>query len=693
MGASPEVSDKSLESDQRIIPDVDTAMSICDSIVWASQKLIFNASRITAKINGERPYSKQQLKSKGKGYKRNCSTRFLQQMCAKVTPRFYMPVKQASTLTAAKLPDGWTDGPVKSEKFRKRITETVRAWPKWDYFLEGLAREVTQFGFGFASWFDEYEWRPHLLRMDKGFVPQGTELMDEDIQFFVVKWQYHPDQLLKLLKANVDAGRSEWKKKACVEAINKSAPPPVGPTFAKWRDYEDLIRQSVWSIAYYKAMRLIDTYHLFAKEPSGTVSHYVVWKDGTKTGDDDEASDLRLLYKVEDEFNSINDICVPVPFGYGDGTLQGSWGVGQLLFDMANQVEIARNEAMDAQSNSGRLKLVVNEGKNINDVNLTVSDDMMTVCGAQLASPGAATPTNPTGFKTLDDEFTMWAMQLVGNYVPPIAIQPSDTKASAINAATQEEKEVQNNNLQNFLKHIAFIIATTTKRLCNPDSPDEVSQEVIRALLNDDQLTEEEIDLLINQPSVQTVMEFTPAAASARAQFAASRLANPQTAPLYDPRKLEEIQAAAIPYGKNLIEYALVPAADGSQDATGVYEQTIENSTLDTGQAVPILAHQKHWAHYNTLKPHVDKGLQAPNANTQALGVALNHMGGHYQAAVSTKTMPPDQVNPEKSWLAQAQKTLEERIQRAQAMQMAKQAVLPQPSFQGQPTDMTQMGQ
>lgn len=664
-------------------------MSICDSIVWASQKLIFNAARISAKVNGERPWGKQQLKSKGKGFKRNVSTRFLQQMCSKVTPRFYMPVKQASTLTAAKLPEGWTEGPVKTEKFRKRITETIRAWPKWDYFLEGLAREVTQFGFGFASWFDEYEWRPHLLRMDKGFTPQGTELLDEDIQFFVVKWQYHPDQLLKLLKANVDADRSEWNKKACVEAINKSAPPPVGPTFDKWRDYEDLIRQSVWSVAYYKAMRLIDTYHLFAKEPSGKVSHYILWKDGSKTGDDFD-TDGRLLYKSEDEFDSISEVCVPVPFGYGDGTLQGSWGVGQLLFDMSNQVEIARNEAMDAQSNSGRLKLTVSEGKNTNDVKLTVNDDMMTVEGAQFATPGAATPTSSTGFKTLDDEFTMWAMQLVGNYVPPIPLQPSDTKASAIKGAQDAEQEVQNNNLQNFLKHIALIIATMTGRLLKEGSPDPVSEKVLRALLEDDLLTQEEIEILVNQPSIITVMDFTPQAAGVRAQFAASRLANPQIAPLYDPRKLEEIQAAAIPGGKALIDFALIPAPDQSQDSTGVYEQTVENPALDAGQPVPILAHQKHWAHYTTLKPHVEQGLQHPEANLPALNVALNHMGGHYQAAVSTKTMPPDQVNNEKSWLAQAQKTLEERVQRAQAMQMAKQAVGPQPTFQPQSQQMPQ---
>ena len=673
LGAPADVSPDTLDAENRVIKDTDAAITICDSLVYAWSKGIFNSSRITAKLNGERPWGKAQLKQKGMGHKKNVSTRFLMQQCAKIAPRFYMPIRTASTLTAASLPDGWPDGPVKTDKFRKRLTKTIRAWKKWNYFIEGMAREVTDFGLGYAVWFDEYDWRPTLIRMDKGFVPQGTEIMDHDMQFFCVKWQYHPNDLLKLVKESVEAGRTEWKKAACVEAINKAAPPAVGPTFDKFRDYEDLIRQSVWSIAYYKAMRLIDTYHLFVKEHTGKVSHYILWRDGTKTGDDN-GGDSRLLYEFLDEYESISEVCIPTPFGYGDGSIQGSWGAGQLLFDMANQVEISRNEAMDAQSNQNKLKLQVAEGKNVNDVKLTISGDMMTVEGAQFAQPGAAMPSDSSGFKMLDDEFTMWAQQIVGNFIPPIPLQPSDTKAASINAAQAGEQEVQAKNLDNFLMHIAYIISTISKRMANPMSPDDDARKFRDGCLNEDKLTEQEIDYLVNQPSVETIIDFTPANASARAQFAASRTANPASASLYQPRKLEEIQAQAVPGGKAVIEYAMVPEQDGTVEPEAQRQQTLENTTLGFGQDVGVLAQDRDWTHMQTQKPVMEKVVMGKNVPG---GLShLRHYAAHYTAGVAKKTIPPDQVNAEKSYIAEVEKAI--NAVQTQAQQQQGQPPVPQ---------------
>ena len=672
LGQGADVDPKTLEVGQRVIKDADSAMTICESLVYSWQKGIYNAARITAKLSGERPYGKQMLKSKGKGHKRNISTRFLSQMVAKIEPRFFMPLRQSSTLTAAELPSDWPDGPVKTDKFRRRLTNTIKAWPKWDYFVEGLAHEVAAFGLGYAVWFDKYEWKPTLIRMDKGFIPQGTEIMDDDLQFFCVKYQYHPNDLLKLLKESNEAGRSEWKKKACVEAINKAAPPPVGPTFDKWRDYEDLIRQSVWSIAYYKALRLIDTYHLFVREHTGKVSHYILWKDGTKTGEDND-SDSRLLYESLDEYDSISEVCVPVVFGYGDGSIQGSWGAGQLLFDMANQVEIARNDAMDAQASSSKMKLQASEGKNVNDIKMTINDDMMAVEGAQFAQPGAALPTNSQGFKMLDDEFTMWAMQLVGNYIPPISLQPSDTKAAAINAATGEQQEVQMKNLENFLKHIARIIYPIGKRLSDPTNPYDDSKEFRADLLEDDQLTEVEIEKLVNQPVIKTITEFTPAAATARAQFAQSRLMGP-SAQFYDPRKLEEIQAQGLPGGKAVIDYAMIPAQDQTIAAEAQRMQTIEGTTLATGTDVGVLAHDNDWVHMQTMKQGLQSAVQRGDpSQMQALQAGLRHYSAHYASGVAKKGIPPDQVNPEKSFISELEKAIQAHMIRHAATQLTNQ--------------------
>ena len=78
----------------------------------------------------------------------------------------------AKYLTAASLAPGTPMGDEKSNYFRQCVMDTIRGWPKFNFWIRGLAREVSLFGFGFNWWPDEYEWRPTLLRMDKGFVPK-----------------------------------------------------------------------------------------------------------------------------------------------------------------------------------------------------------------------------------------------------------------------------------------------------------------------------------------------------------------------------------------------------------------------------------------------------------------------------------------------------------------------------------------
>jgi hypothetical protein len=668
LGQKPDLKETNLDKVDRVIGSVDQGLAVATSLIFASSKLIFNSSRIVAKINGEPPFSKKALKAKGKGHKRNISTRFLQTQCKRIHPRFFIPLQQASTLTAAALPDGWPQGPAKNDKFRRRLTKTIRAWPKWKPFIKGLAREVVDFGYGFGTFFDEYEWRPTLIRMDKGFVPQGTEILDRDFQFYAVKWDYNPADLLKLVKDADEAGLDTWQKKACVQAINDAVAPALSPTFERWRDYEELIRQAIWSIAYFKAKRTIETYHLFAREYTGKVSHYVYAKNGISGGD----PDMRLLYEKEDAFDSIIGATIPVTFGYGDGTIQGSWGAGQLLFDLANQLEIIRNDLMDTQLAQNKMKLVAKDGKNVNDIKMVVNDDYIVVSDAQMAGNQAALPANVESYLQCEGMFGQWAMQLVGNYVPPIPLQPSDLKAASVNAAMSQEQETQMDNLDDFLSQVAFIIAAMTKRLADPDSPDEEAKEFRAALLDEDQLTEEEVEKLANQPAIQSVTEFTPAAAMARAQFAASRAGGPSAA-LYDMRKLEEIQAQAVPGGQAVLDYALNPdPTDPTNAAAATRQQILENTSLSMGQEVPVVASDPHWMHMQAMKQPLAQAAQQGAIGPAQAGV--KHYAAHYIAGVGQKSIPPDQVNSEKQYIAALEELIKQHIMAQQAAQAAKMA-------------------
>lgn len=671
-GEAPDVS-KSLKDDGRVVANTNQAFAICENMIYDWKKGISHAARITSKLNGERPYSQAKLKAAGKDWKTNISTGFLATECARILPRLFMPIKSAKYLTAASLPPGWQDGIMKTEYFRQAVTEVIRSWPKFNFYIKGMAREVGIFGFGFNTWLDKYEWRPTLMRMDKGFVPMGTEILEQP-SFFLAKMDYKPSELLGLLKKGVDSERSEWQKDNVVTAINSAQVPVNGTLMENVRTYEELIRQSAWIYNYNKGVKVIRTWHLLAEETSGKVSHYIILADtgmpaanantGTsaliKQAVQSAENEDRLLYKWEDKFDEMDEAVHSMVFDYGDGTIHGSWGAGQILYDMASQVEKVRCDAIDNLRMTNKIKANVPEGKNVNDVKLTINAEMVIVSGAQFAGNQAAMTVDVAGYEQLDQRLVQLAQEKIGAFVPPIPLQPSDIKAAQINAAMSKEKEISEALLENWLIQFAKMVQTMTKRLCDKETNDKEAkafQKVLKAKLND-----EEIKLLAAQTSIQSIIDFTEAKAQQKAAFAASVVQNP----LFNASVAARTMADGI--GDQRFTDAIVkPDGDTSDQTKAAHDQMIEMTALKIGLPVPILVTDNDWIHMQTLKPGLTQTLQSGDFQTAQNG--LQHYAAHYAQGVNKKTIPKDQINSEKQWIAAAEKNIAALQQKQQLIQ------------------------
>lgn len=657
-GNGPDVEASKKLEEGRVVTSGKQAFDICERLVSDWDKGVSHAAAITSKLNGERPYNARTLKNQGKAWKTNISTGFLSTECNKIPPRFYMPVCQAKYLTAAQLPIGWPNGIEKDQFFRSAITEAIRSWRKWNFFIRGLSREVGLFGVGYAAYFDKYEWRPSLVRMDKGFVPTGTEIMDEDIAFFCVKWDYKPGELIALLRKNKDAGLKEWDEDSVVEAVNEASPVAADSSSSGERSYEELIRQSVESYSYSKGSKLVKTFHLFAREFTGKVSHYIVLRDS-------KGDSKKILYRKEDAYDSMNYVCVPMVFDYGDGTILGSWGGGQILFDMSIQVEKIRNDSIDNLRNQNKLKIQVAEAKDANSVKLLVNDTMMIVSGGTFNGAAAALPQNVDAYMSLDVQMTRLAQEKIGAYVPPIPLAPSDIKAAHVNAAIVKEQEIQSALLDNWLMQVAGLINTITLRLTDPDSPDADAKKLRAKLLT--KLTEEEIVIYVTQPSIQTILDFTPFAAQQRAQFAASKGNNP----LYNQRALELVQAESAG-GMHFAANVLLPEGDQSMVLDAQRQQTLENAAMMLGMAVPVLPVDNDWVHAQVVESGIPNLIQGGKLDIAQL--ALQHYAAHYMQGVAKKQWPKEEINASKKKVADFEKALNEAMQAQAQAQQAEQA-------------------
>ena len=664
VGNTPIVSPE-LTVENRTISNAAQAYSVCDTLVSDWKKGILNAARITSKLNGERPYNQKKLKDSGKDWKTNISTGFLASECGKVIPRFYMPIKTAKYLTASELPPGWPNGVEKTQHFRQTITDAVRNWPKFNFYVRGLSREVAVFGFGFNVFFDEYEWRPTLMRMDKGFVPQGTEVMEEP-QFFMAKYDYKPSELLSLLRSSVEAGRTEWNVDNVVAAINAAYPPPVDSTYPEARSYEELIRQATWGYSYTKGAKMIRTYHLFAKETTGRVSHYVLLSNQSAVAPTSVGSpvdDSKMLYQSLDQFESMDDVVNTMVFDYGDGTVHGAWGVGQILYDLAVQVEKIRCDSIDNIRLTNKVKIQVPDAKNINDVKQLVNDQFVIVSGAQFSANTAGLTSDVMGYEALDTKMTRIAQEKIGAFIPPIPMTASDITAAQINASSAQERELREALLENWLIQFAHLMRTITKRLVNPDSPDPVARETIEKLLA--KLTPEEIAMLAAQFPVKSVMDFTEFKAQQRGAFAANVMNNP----LFRQSVAARYMAEGVG-DESFVDSLVLPEGDQNDMLAAQRQQILENAALATGQPVPVVTSDNDWVHMQTLKPVLTQAVQG-GMQPAILEIGLQHYAAHWQQGVAKKTIPKDQINEEKSFIASVENAINALKEQAALAQQA----------------------
>lgn len=636
------------------------ALAVAYRLAEDANKQIRNQAAITAQLNGQRPRDPAVLQELGRNWLPNINSGILRVEAGKVPARLWQPINTSTYLTAAKLPDNWPLGVRKTGIFRQKVSSAIRSWRKWPWFMRQLAREVGFFGFGYAVHFDEFNWKPTFIRQDRGFVPQGFEILEDELPLFMVKWDYQPFELLRYVKEQEEAGleKGGWNKKKVAEAINAAGPKPRDGTSQNRRSYEEMVREASLGWAYEKGYNKISTYHLFSTDADGTVSHHIVLAQdlsnfGSAKSADQSTPDENLGYIFEkrDQFKRMSEVVTVMMFDPDDGTIHGSWGAGQMLYDLALETEKAINDWMSSLKQAAKLKVQAGSGVTPDQVRLDVDDAMMVVSNGVYAGNTAAVTTDPKPFQALIESLGQLAREKIGSYIPPIPLQPTDIKAAQINAKQAEQEEVKQQIFLTWLWQFGAMIENVVKRLLKKDTDDETGKELREELLR--YMNEKEIEMLVDQNQIETIFEFTEIARARRATFCASKQGNP----FYNQKVLEEIQSEAAG-GAEFASAVLIPGDDATVEGEQRRKQQEEATTmLVLNKPVAVLPADLDWYHMLELRPLLEEQLNAGAFEIAFL--MLNHYTAHYVGGIAKQAIPKEKINVEKAFIAKAKKTLD----------------------------------
>jgi len=701
----PKLDPETLEQTNLEVKDAIQAWNICRSVEWATRAQIKTAAAIRRVIDGAPPLSVESLRQAGNAWQSNVNTGFLDTVLQKVYPKLYMRIKSCMYLTAAALPDDWPGAVEKTEIFRRITTKAIRAWPGWNIFLQGLCKEVCQTGYAFPVWPDKTDWKPKMYRVDECFIPQGTPILFQDMQYFPFRTDWDVFDLINRIipfPDNIEASRkmaeqAGWEVDACVAAIN-SARPKSRATTGLETDvlrYQDLIRERIPVSSYQKAWNVVQTYTLNYKEKDGEISTWIL-----------EYYTGACLYYNKSKMWRMEDLIVPTVFQYGTGKVYSSSGVGQLLYNQQAQIERSRNRAWDNLAMAGKPLFKVADADNLDRLKLTVQTTATAFTGGDYVQ----TPSlngNTQAYMELDERWGQIADQRVGAFMP-VAMQGSDTQtATAAQINALKEGETANVNLDNFLTQMQMITGVITRRMFSPFVRSKEAM-LAKAALQKAGLTSLEVNMLAFEPPSENLVDFGGEQEKKLEAALMAIISNPQAAQVFDQTKAA-IMLMQLQIGPQKTATLTLNPTGPTMQAQNTSKQLFENPLLASGQSMPIAPNDADEVHMGIIQGQQDPQTgQWQNPITQALSqgniagasALLQHYAGHIQNGQRKNELGLPENNY-KQFLAQMEKLVmvaTQQVQHAQATAAAQAGLIhpsqipppPQPPPAPQPPTLAQ---
>ena len=606
---SPELSPVTLKPKQRAITDVDHLFRLIGTLQEARRLQNNKNGKIQEKLNSERPYNETDLKEEGLGYKSNFSTKPMSTTVGKVGSRLTKAIQEAKYLTSAALPDSITDAKMKTELFRLELTNLIRKWPDWYMFVNDVAAEDATFGWTTVTWFDKSTWKPVHFRQDRAFLPDATKQSSGSLQFGCFIEYIPPHELVEVIRDKEAAEAAGWNIDNTVRSINNARPPSIpSPQAAPYTDarrYQDAIRESSATLSLLNGAKEVMLWHTVVTEIDGKISYYIA--DGYSK---------ELLYEGLDRFDSMPETVGLMSFEQGNGSLMGSKGIGREIYEIANALDRARNEAIDRLQMSGKI-IVQGDEQNIDRFKLSVVGNVALIPSGFKIEQNRI-ESSAKEFLELDQFLTGLLDQIAGG-VSPQRNEGRErvTKAEVdLNAEREEEKrdDVTTRFVQLFGNNV---ISNIQRRVCSDECTDEDAKQFREKMLQ--YMPREELDMLARQPALQTIEDYTQSDSERLVLFAQEHREDP----LYNQYELQR-RAAAVAFNSEFADAVLLPQNDPTEVAENTRTQLQESFFLSQGRPQPVSPRDNHEIHIGVLKPDFAPiAAQAGKLDPQAIQIGL----------------------------------------------------------------------
>lgn len=485
---------KDKKSKVKSISNATQALQIAVKLNNNDQQRDIRRARVLSAFNGSAPYSDGELRNKAQSYRYNVSFGFLEGVVGRAVVPYNDLTVNISELTEiqANLPDA------KLAIVQEEFGNIIQKWGRWAKFISRLNQDLVLNGYNEALWPSDYDPFPVFVAQKDGFVDDGSPNDVNDLELFVWRKPYLISELYAKISDESTAAKAGWNvdnvKQALMNAVPENIYSKGSSLSGMWTALESAIRGgSTW--ASIVGAKMVNTYHVFASELGGKVTHYVVLDPGTAVLDEDAKADGPELFKKEERFDAMRDFLVYFDLETGDGTWHGSKGIGQRSFNTHVAIDKLSCSTLDQAFVSGLTLLQPVDQTSQEEFTLTVVGPFAVIPPGININPFVLPAVSNTTFQ-VHNLLTETSERRVGDVVPNAQSAINNVPITATQAKITAGRQVliTGSNLKRYIDPISEVMSIIIRRLLKANSPNayakEFKKELLRKGLTEDDLKE-----------------------------------------------------------------------------------------------------------------------------------------------------------------------------------------------------------
>jgi len=325
------------------VRDCFSGRQICIKMLDNDRLRARERAKVQGMLDGNAPYDPAKLRAMGQGWRTNLN--FMEgysNVQAVKTPYFAL-IASVPAYAEIRTKQGGPNKKLFGEIITEEFSRMIRRWPDFSYQMQKAQQELVKFGIGPVLLSDKYDWRFEALRHRDLLVPEHSAGTLMKWPFFAIRTEMQAmDLWAKVKPDSVDySEKIGWDVEMTRQAVMLSSKDLFSGRITwdgrNWEQWQEAFKNNDSYMSLVASESLM-VYHLFVREYSEKISHYILAENALIPD---------FLFKRIDRYNSIPEILTIFRNDIGNGDYHSIRGLGRLQYQHIECTNRLKNHLFD----------------------------------------------------------------------------------------------------------------------------------------------------------------------------------------------------------------------------------------------------------------------------------------------------------------------------------------------------------